>query len=423
MGLSGSGKSTLVRCMSRLVDPTIGKIFFENIDMGKLSKKELIEIRRHKMGMVFQHFALFPHRTVIENIAFPLEVQGIKKKDREKSALEIIELVGLEGREDYFPKELSGGQQQRVGIGRSLAVKPELWFLDEPFSSLDPLIRKEMQNEFLKIQSTLKKTIIFITHDFDEAIKLADRIIIMNEGVIVQIGSPEDLMAFNDEELAEVVFKSVIPIISAIGHETDTTIIDYVSDLRASTPTAAAEKVVPMRIDLERIINNLSQRLSHCVQNDFTKYNYQLINLSKFLKEPNLVITIFKERLKGIVENLCKEIDLDQSTALKFLNFLFNESVKVQSDNKQTHLSVFLKAKALEEEGKKIIHLEVGEPDFQPPKEVKTALEEVYDKGYGKYGPAKGITELRKALASWVSEYESETQYTEENILVCASGY
>ena len=194
MGLSGSGKSTLVRCMSRLVDPTIGEIFFENIDMGKLSKKELIEIRRHKMGMVFQHFALFPHRTVIENIAFPLEVQGINKKDREKSALEIIELVGLEGREDYFPKELSGGQQQRVGIGRSLAVKPELWFLDEPFSSLDPLIRKEMQNEFLKIQSTLKKTIIFITHDFDEAIKLADRIIIMNEGIIVQIGSPEDLI-------------------------------------------------------------------------------------------------------------------------------------------------------------------------------------------------------------------------------------
>ena len=194
MGLSGSGKSTLVRCMSRLIDPTIGEIFFENIDMGKLSKKELIEIRRHKMGMVFQHFALFPHRTVIENIAFPLEVQGIKKKDREKSALEIIELVGLEGREDYFPKELSGGQQQRVGIGRSLAVKPELWFLDEPFSSLDPLIRKEMQNEFLKIQSTLKKTIIFITHDFDEAIKLADRIIIMNEGIIVQIGSPEDLI-------------------------------------------------------------------------------------------------------------------------------------------------------------------------------------------------------------------------------------
>ena len=194
MGLSGSGKSTLVRCMSRLVDPTVGEIFFENIDMGKLTKNELIEIRRHKMGMVFQHFALFPHRTVIENIAFPLEVQGINRAQREKSALEIIDLVGLQGRENYFPKELSGGQQQRVGIGRSLAVKPELWFLDEPFSALDPLIRKEMQNEFLKIQNSLKKTIIFITHDFDEAIKLADRIIIMNEGRIVQIGSPEDLI-------------------------------------------------------------------------------------------------------------------------------------------------------------------------------------------------------------------------------------
>ncbi len=194
MGLSGSGKSTLVRCMSRLVDPTVGEIFFENIDMGKLTKNELIEIRRHKMGMVFQHFALFPHRTVIENIAFPLEVQGINRTEREKSAMEIIDLVGLQGRENYFPKELSGGQQQRVGIGHSLAVKPELWFLDEPFSALDPLIRKEMQNEFLKIQNSLKKTIIFITHDFDEAIKLADRIIIMNEGRIVQIGSPEDLI-------------------------------------------------------------------------------------------------------------------------------------------------------------------------------------------------------------------------------------
>ncbi len=194
MGLSGSGKSTLVRCMSRLVDPTVGEIFFENIDMGRLTKNELIEIRRHKMGMVFQHFALFPHRTVIENIAFPLEVQGINRAEREKSAMEIIDLVGLQGRENYFPKELSGGQQQRVGIGRSLAVKPELWFLDEPFSALDPLIRKEMQNEFLKIQNSLKKTIIFITHDFDEAIKLADRIIIMNEGRIVQIGSPEDLI-------------------------------------------------------------------------------------------------------------------------------------------------------------------------------------------------------------------------------------
>ena len=194
MGLSGSGKSTLVRCMSRLVDPTVGEIFFENIDMGKLTKNELIEIRRHKMGMVFQHFALFPHRTVIENIAFPLEVQGINRAERERSALEIIDLVGLQGRENYFPKELSGGQQQRVGIGRSLAVKPELWFLDEPFSALDPLIRKEMQDEFLRLQEKLQKTIMFITHDFDEALKLADRIAIMKDGIIEQLDTPANIV-------------------------------------------------------------------------------------------------------------------------------------------------------------------------------------------------------------------------------------
>tara|TARA_B100001750_G_scaffold189538_1_gene159461 strand:- start:147 stop:1154 length:1008 start_codon:yes stop_codon:yes gene_type:complete len=194
MGLSGSGKSTLVRCMSRLIEPTSGQIIFENVDMGSLTKKELIEIRRHKMGMVFQHFALFPHRNVLDNVSFPLEVQGVEKSKRIQSSMEVLELVGLKGRENYFPSELSGGQQQRVGIARSLAVKPELWFLDEPFSALDPLIRKEMQDEFLRIQSKLKKTIVFITHDFDEAIRLADRIIIMNEGKIIQIGNTEDLV-------------------------------------------------------------------------------------------------------------------------------------------------------------------------------------------------------------------------------------
>ena len=194
MGLSGSGKSTLVRCMSRLVDPTIGEIFFENIDMGKLTKNELIEIRRHKMGMVFQHFALLPHRTVLQNVAFPLEVQGLNDVKREKRAKEVIKLVGLEGREKYYPRELSGGQQQRVGLARSLAVEPDVWFLDEPFSALDPLIRKEMQNEFLRLQNMLKKTIVFITHDFDEAIRLADRIAIMYEGLIVQVGTPEELI-------------------------------------------------------------------------------------------------------------------------------------------------------------------------------------------------------------------------------------
>ena len=194
MGLSGSGKSTLVRCLSRLIESTYGQIYFENSDLRKMSNKELINLRRHKMGMVFQNFALLPHMTIIGNVMFPLEIQGAKPEDAKNKALKVIELVGLKGRENYFPKELSGGQQQRVGIARSLAVDPEVWFLDEPFSALDPLIRKEMQNEFLRIQNLLHKTIVFITHDFDEAIKLADRIAIMKDGLIIQIGTPEELV-------------------------------------------------------------------------------------------------------------------------------------------------------------------------------------------------------------------------------------
>ncbi len=194
MGLSGSGKSTLVRCLSRLIEPTAGEVLFEGRDLLKATEKELIEIRRHKMGMVFQNFALLPHLNVLGNVAFPLDVQGVGRREREQRAQEMIELVGLKGRERYYPRELSGGQQQRVGIARSLAVRPDIWFLDEPFSALDPLIRREMQDEFLRIQSVLRKTIAFITHDFDEAIRLADRIAIMEGGEIIQIGTPEELV-------------------------------------------------------------------------------------------------------------------------------------------------------------------------------------------------------------------------------------
>jgi len=194
MGLSGSGKSTLLRCLSRLIEPTHGAVSFDGQDLLAASPTEMIELRRHKMGMVFQNFALFPNRNVLGNVAFPLEVQGIDRARREARAHEIIELVGLKGREGYYPRELSGGQQQRVGIARSLAVEPELWFLDEPFSALDPLIRREMQNEFLRLQDVLNKTIVFITHDFDEAIRLADRIAIMKDGEIIQIGTPEALV-------------------------------------------------------------------------------------------------------------------------------------------------------------------------------------------------------------------------------------
>ncbi len=194
MGLSGSGKSTLVRCMTRLIEPTAGEILFEGRDLLQANERELIEIRRHKMGMVFQHFALLPHLTVLDNVAFPLAVQGIARAKREQRAREVIDLVGLKGREQHYPRQLSGGQQQRVGIARSLAVEPDAWFLDEPFSALDPLIRREMQDEFLRLQNLLRKTIVFITHDFDEAIRLADRIAIMKDGEIIQTGTPEDLV-------------------------------------------------------------------------------------------------------------------------------------------------------------------------------------------------------------------------------------
>jgi len=194
MGLSGSGKSTLLRCISRLTDATAGKIYIEGQDLLSLKNKELIELRRNKMGMVFQSFALLPHKTVLENIAFPLQIKGMKTEDSISKAMEMVKLVGLEGRENYFPRELSGGQQQRVGIARSLAVEPDIWFLDEPFSALDPLIRKEMQDEFLRLQGALKKTIMFVTHDFDEALRLADRIAIMKDGIIEQLDTPANIV-------------------------------------------------------------------------------------------------------------------------------------------------------------------------------------------------------------------------------------
>ncbi len=194
MGLSGSGKSTLLRCISRLTDATGGKIFIEGQDLLQLNNKDLIDLRRNKMGMVFQSFALLPHKTVVENIAFPLQIKGVKTEDSINKAMDMIKLVGLEGRENYFPRELSGGQQQRVGIARSLAVEPDIWFLDEPFSALDPLIRKEMQDEFLRLQDKLQKTIMFITHDFDEALKLADRIAIMKDGIIEQLDTPANIV-------------------------------------------------------------------------------------------------------------------------------------------------------------------------------------------------------------------------------------
>ena len=194
MGLSGSGKSTLVRCLTRLIEPTAGAIVFEGEDIRKADEGRLRELRRNKFAMVFQHFGLLPHRRVIDNVAYGLEVRGASKAERYAKATEVIELVGLQGYENAYPDQLSGGMQQRVGLSRALAVDPDVLFFDEPFSALDPLIRRGMQDEVIRLHHEVGKTMVFITHDLQEALKLGDRILIMRDGAIVQMGRPDELV-------------------------------------------------------------------------------------------------------------------------------------------------------------------------------------------------------------------------------------
>ncbi|MCU4959566.1 glycine betaine/L-proline ABC transporter ATP-binding protein [Bacillus cereus] len=203
MGLSGSGKSTLVRMLNQLIKPTSGHIYIDGEDIATMGKESLRKVRRNKMSMVFQKFALFPHRTVLQNVAYGLEIQKVSKEERETKALESLKLVGLENNKDSYPEQLSGGMQQRVGIARALANNPDVLLMDESFSALDPIIRKEMQNELLELQDKMKKTIIFITHDLDEALRIGDRIALMKDGEIVQIGTPEEIMVSPANEFVE----------------------------------------------------------------------------------------------------------------------------------------------------------------------------------------------------------------------------
>lgn len=203
MGLSGSGKSTLVRLLNRLIEPTSGQVLIDGKDVVSMNKEEIREVRRNKLSMVFQRFALFPHRTVLQNTEYGLEIQGVARKERAAKALHSLKLVGLEGYENQYPEQLSGGMQQRVGLARALANNPDILLMDEAFSALDPLIRKDMQDELLELQASMEKTIVFITHDLDEALRIGDRIALMKDGNIVQIGTPEEILMNPSNEYVE----------------------------------------------------------------------------------------------------------------------------------------------------------------------------------------------------------------------------
>jgi glycine betaine/proline transport system ATP-binding protein len=245
MGLSGSGKSTLIRCLSGLHNITSGDVSLGGRSLVGISSDDLRELRRTKMAMVFQHFGLFPHRRVIDNIAYGLEVQGIGKTERRRRAGTVLDLVGLSGWDQHFPDQLSGGMQQRVGLARALALDPEILFFDEPFSALDPLIRRDMQDELIRIQRELRRTIVFITHDFAEAIRLGDRIAVMKDGVFEQIGPPEDVVARPATPYVEA-FTRDVPQSKVVRARTIMAAPLAIAGARSIGPEDTVEQLVPL---------------------------------------------------------------------------------------------------------------------------------------------------------------------------------
>jgi glycine betaine/proline transport system ATP-binding protein len=254
MGLSGSGKSTLVRMINRLHDPTAGQVLIDGEDVLQLSTERLREVRRRKVSMVFQHFGLFPHRRIVENVAYGLEIRGVEKDERTRKAGEVLDTVGLGGWGDRYPDELSGGMQQRVGLARALATEPEIMLFDEPFSALDPLIRRDMQDEVVRLQREVQKTMIFITHDLMEALKLGDRIAIMKDGQFVQVGTPEEVVARPaDDYVAD--FTRDVPRAHVLTARSIMKPADGASgDGPIVTPTTVVQDLIPMVAQGDRLI-------------------------------------------------------------------------------------------------------------------------------------------------------------------------
>ena len=253
MGLSGSGKSTLIRCLSRLIDPTAGEVLLNGEDLLAMNDDQLREVRRGKISMVFQHFGLFPHRKVIDNIAYGLEVQKVDKATRHARATEVLKIVGLDGWADRYPQQLSGGMQQRVGLARALAVDPEILLFDEPFSALDPLIRKEMQDELIRLQKTMQRTIIFITHDFAEALRLGDRIAIMKDGSFDQVGTPEEIVS-NPATAYVREFVNDVPRAKVLSVGSVTVSGSAPEGARTVSASSRIETIIPMLLENDQAI-------------------------------------------------------------------------------------------------------------------------------------------------------------------------
>lgn len=294
MGLSGSGKSTTIRMLNRLIDPTSGQVILDGKDVMDMNKDELREMRRHKMSMVFQNFALLPNRTVLENAEYGLEIQGVDKATRQQKASEALEMVGLTGYNDQYPTQLSGGgMQQRVGLARALANDPEILLMDEAFSALDPLNRKEMQNELLDLQENMQKTIIFISHDLNEALRIGDHIMIMRDGEIVQIGSPEDILTHPANDYVERFIEDV-----------DRSKVLTASKVMIRPVTVNIEKDGPPRLALRRMRENEISSL-YVIDN-----KHQMVGLIDSAD----VIQLIKDNnrsLSGILKHDVPTVELD----------------------------------------------------------------------------------------------------------------
>ncbi len=323
MGLSGSGKSTLVRCINRLIEPTAGNVVLDGQSLGELSARELREVRLKKLGMVFQNFALFPHRTVLANAEYGLEIQGVEPDVRREKAMNSLERVGLKGWENAYPKQLSGGMQQRVGLARALALDPDILLMDEAFSALDPLIRRDMQDELIALQEEMQKTIVFITHDLDEALKLGDRIVLMKDGKVVQIGTPEDILTNPANEYVER-FVEDVDISKVLTAESVMKKSEAVAHLKTDGPHAALRKMKSNAIsslfvvdrerrlvgvvsaeDTAELVKQGSKDLAPIINRDITSVHLdtpaiELFELLKDIPHP-LAVVDENNKLKGVI--------------------------------------------------------------------------------------------------------------------------